>query len=357
MMRFALLLGRPLATLLIVASLCSPAASLASAQESAAPVELAPVLFDAPIATLTDSGWATVVQATAPEILRARNGLGDEFEVSHIGIIGPSAGQGEWRPRATDQHRQLLPAGTRVWLEAQEGLANPRDRLALRHVFREDDRSEPVGAALLRAGSVWIFPHAMHAFVSLYADRQAEAVISQAGAWGETNSSAIFRPRGASFGGFPIAPRVQPALEALDKPDVGNELLKRVNAFPVEVGVERQPQSAGGAFAPRFYSIQLSLAIMDAPPESIAAVLIHEMTHANQMIEQGVSGEDLGCYDLEIQAFEASAVYWFGIYGRGGKARPTHWLDRELNETLQEYNNHQITRRVRQAYGHECGAA
>src|SRR6266540_1426633 len=259
MMRFALLLGRPLATLLIVASLCSPAASLASAQESAAPVELAPVLFDAPIATLAES--------------------------------------------------------------------------------------------------VWVFPHAKHAFVSLYADRQAEAVISQAGAWGETNSSAIFRPRGASFGGFPIAPRVQPALEALDKPDVGNELLKRANAFPVEVGVARLPPGAVGAFAPRFYSIQLSLAIMDAPPESIAAVLIHEMTHANQMIEQGVSGEDLGCYDLEIQAFEASAVYWFGIYGRGGKARPTHWLDRELNETLQEYNNHQITRRVRQAYGHECGAA
>jgi hypothetical protein len=308
------------------------------------------------LATLDASGWATVVQIVSPEALVVTNSAGQQFGVYHIGIIGPAENQGTWRAQATAEHARQLPVGSRVWLQAEDGIANPRDNVALRHVLRDGNPDKPVAADLLRAGSVWVFPDGRHRYVDLYGDRQAEAVLAGASSWGESGSTALFKPRGAAHGGYPINPLVQPALAALDASTIGHSVLLSVNAFPVEIGVSNTSGgSAAGYFAPRYYTIQLGTDVISAPPESTAAVLIHELTHAQQMIDKFVEGDEVGCVKGEIEAFGVAAQYWSELYGESGKQRPTHWLDRELNTTLRQYVGNQIEARVLQTYGHQCG--
>lgn len=310
-----------------------------------------------PIGTLQSDGWATVERVVGPELVEVRNALGERLRVWHVGVIGPDEVQGEWRMRATQMHAELLQPGTRVWLEIQHGAKDEsRGRWVYRHVYRDGAPDEPIGAALLRSGMTWVFPHTSHGFIPSFANDQAMAVAQRAGLWEETQSSAVFQPEGSTYGGFPIDPRVLPVLKALDTDPVGKEVLANVNDFPVEIGVSRLPRGVLGGFAWRFYSIQLSQDIMDAPAESVAAVLVHELTHAKQMIEAGVQEADLGCYDMEVQAFESSAKYWADLYGPNGKRRATHWLDNTLNANLRDYNNKRLAQSVRRAYGHECGA-
>jgi endonuclease YncB( thermonuclease family) len=304
------------------------------------------------IASPTQSGWATVVGIQESSELVVRNAQGAQFGVRHIGIIGPTRSQGEWRGRAIEQHRALIPEGTRIWLQRQEGLENTLTGVALRHVSLAPGQ-QSVAEQLLRSGAVWVFPHWRHSRVWEYADAQAAAVSARDGAWSETKTSTIFKPRGATRGGFPIDPEVAPVLAALDAGRMGNDTLQAVNAFPVEIGVSQQRRGTLGSFSPRFYSIQLSSDLMAAEPTTVAGVLLHELTHVRNMIARFADGTVIGCYDDENRAFEAAALYWAEIYP-DGKPRPTHWLDRELNANLAQYRQGTLEARVREAYNHQC---
>jgi hypothetical protein len=229
--------------------------------------------------------------------------------------------------------------------------------VVLRHVLRSPEAEEPIAAELLRSGYVWVYPDAIHRFAEVYGDHQAQAATARAGGWAETKSSAVFRPRGELRGGFPVNPEVIPALRAMDATAFGNTVLRYVNLVPVEIGVAQLNGGTLGTFDSRHYSIQLSVDLMGAAPESIAAVLFHEMVHAKQTIERGVAGRDLDCYGDEKEAFEMAALYWFSLYGSYGKPSPSHWLDQELNGTLYQYRGSELSTRVHEAYGHQCGAA
>jgi hypothetical protein len=339
-----------LALLLLLSLLTLPPASPAQAAVRQAPAS------DEPLATVETTGWATVIRAMGPEILQVEGANGAQVIVWHVGIIGPAADQGIWRQQGTAVHAQHLPAGTRVWLERLDGPSALRPGWTLRHVFRDSQPEQPTAADLLRAGSVWVYPHVIHDFVDSFADRQAEAVLTRAGAWAETNSSAIFRPRDVEHGGYPINPAVLPALEALDASEIGHALLIEVNRFPVEIAIGPVPPGAAASFKARYYSIQLNQLVMSATPESVAAVLIHELVHANQMVEGSLSGQEIDCYEGEVEAFEATAQYWQAVHGPDGKRLPEHLLDHELNVTVRQVENQVIRERVRGSYGHQCGA-
>lgn len=311
---------------------------------------------DEPMATPSANGWARVVQVTTPETLLVENAAGQRFAVSHIGILGPAEAQQSWRGRSTEEHARRLAPGARVWLVGHEGLANP-DGVSMRHVLLDGDPKRPVAAELLRAGTVWVYPHSMHAYVESYADRQAEAVTARSGAWAEVKTSAVFRPRGESHGGLPINPRLARALQALDANDRGHALLAFVNRFPVEVGLSETAENVVAYFHMRNYSIQIGEGAVSAAPESIAAVLIHELTHTKQLIRRFVYQEHPDCFAREVEAFEATALYWQSVHGREGKKRPNHWLDYELNNTLKQYQGHDIEDRVARSYVHQCKAA
>jgi endonuclease YncB( thermonuclease family) len=348
--------------LLSTASTWAQPAPLPMLTEIGKQLSLAAAADEAPeaVATIQNDGWAVVDRITGPETLVVRNANGERFRVWHVGVIGPTATQdgGEWYRRATAIHAEILPVGTKVWLENQPGSEGAtRGQWVYRHVYRERMPDEPIGGELLRSGMTWVYPHATHPFVTLYADEQAEAISKRAGLWAETQSSTVFLPEGATYGGFPVNPQIIPALQALQADPVGKEVLSSVNEFPVEIGISTLPHGVLGVHVFRLYTIQLSEDIMDAPPESIAAVLAHELTHAKQMIDAGIKDSDLGCYDMEVQAFEVTAKYWSDLYGANGKRQSTHWLDDTLNANLRDFNNRRIAQNVRRAYGHECGAA
>ncbi len=309
------------------------------------------------VASRNQSGWATVAQVLGPETLLVENDAGATFRVWHIGVVGPSSDQGDWRDRATNAHASLLPAGTRVWLERVPDLAQQNQTLLLRHVFRADRMDRPLGADLVRSGFVWVYPHGSHAYRELYADLQAQAVGEGAGAWGETHSSAVFHPRGTSHGGLPIDPAVAPSLTALDASEMGHAILAEVNLFPVEVGVSPQADGVIGSFMPRYYSVQLTPELLDSDPQAIAGVLVHELVHVKQMIARVVENRRVTCYDAEREAFEASAVYWQTLFGPQGKLPAADSLERELNGTLRQYRAGQLDTRVHEDYEAVCGAA
>lgn len=307
-----------------------------------------------PVATLEQSGWAVVARVSGPDSLRVRNDQGASFTVWHIGIIGPFEGQGDWREQATRQQQALLPVGTRVYLAAEPGIESSTSGVALRHVFTADDRRTPIAAKLLAAGSVWVYPDGIHAYVDDFADQQAAAVVERSGAWSETRSTAIFRPRGAAHGGYPIDPQVRPALEALDASELGHSLLVAVNQFPPEIGVSGRRADVLGSFSRREYSIQLAPDIMSADPVSISAVLYHELVHARQMVDQYVDDESQTCFQREQQAFEAQANYWISINGPRGLVPANHPLDRDLNRVVQTYNRGTLDAWVWANYADQC---
>src|SRR5579871_6482580 len=296
--------------------------------------------------------WAQVVSVVAPHMLRVQNEDGETYVVWHIGLIGPPASQTDEAlyDQALQSHADLLPPGTSVWLQPEPGAVDPDPGVRLRHVFTAADLETPVGASLLRAGWVRVYPNALHAYADLYASQQAEAVLAQAGAWPHTDVSAVFLPSEASSGGLPASPRLLPALKALDANATGHQVLLDINRFPVTVQVQQLPPSALAHFDHRMYSIQLLAGITSAEPESLAAELLHELTHAQQLIQENISRESVDCYASELESASVTARYWSSLYGPGGKPRLTNAVDAWLNRVLAMYQSGELENSVHSRY-------
>ena len=303
---------------------------------------------DAQIATAAQSGWATVTSVPDSFAVGVANARGQQFGVWHVGVLGPTSRQADWQAYGIEQHRGLLPPGTRVWLEKPSGVSDPGPDRLLRHISLGPGQ-RPLAERLLRGGAVWLFPHGMHPWAVDYAEAQAAAARDATGVWA---GMSLFRPQGASRGGYPVDPAVEPVLAALDQHRVGSVVLQAVNGFPVSIRIAQQGAGILASFRPRSYSIELSPQIMAAEPSAVAGVLIHELTHAQNLIERQVDGAVIGCYEDEHEAFEAVARYWGDVHPNG--KRPSHWLDVRLNENLAQYRNGTIADRVRQDYGHQC---
>ena len=141
------------------------------------------------LASPASDGWATVVRIIDPARLQVQGRNGERFVVWQMGIIGPTQGQGDWFRKGTDELSRRLPPGSRVWLQSDGDVSQQDNTGVVRQILRDGDASQPLGAELLRAGTVWVFPtRYLHSLAELYADRQAEAVTSRA-APGPTPSS------------------------------------------------------------------------------------------------------------------------------------------------------------------------
>lgn len=305
-------------------------------------------------ATTATDGWATLVGPLGPDGILVEGRGGEMFSVWHLGIIGPRKDDAEWWEFGEREHRRALGTATRVWLEREPGVPDlAGGELRLRHVYVGDSK-EPVAASLLRRGAVWVFPNGKHRHARLYAERQADAVTSQAGLWPQSASRTVFKPRGISTGGLPTVSAMLPALRKLDEDEIGHRLLVAVASYPVEVVFLPQRSTTSiGSFDWGAYSISLGPDTRGASPDAIAAVLIHELTHAYQLIDLGPEAARSRCYDAEIEAFEVSASYWRRLHGPRGK-RPAHWLDQELNATADEYDAGLLDYRVVSTYGSQC---
>ena len=94
------------------------------------------------------------------------------------------------------------------------------------------------------------------------------------------------------------------------------------------------PPGAAGAWQPLLNRITVASRYQGSPPEAIAAVLIHEGTHAQDHFAGFSFAEGTACYDRELHAFTNQAQFWRALYGPEGKANAVDPLDAQMNVNL-----------------------
>jgi hypothetical protein len=125
------------------------------------------------------------------------------------------------------------------------------------------------------------------------------------------------------------------------------------------VGVQFTPM-APGLYAR--YSVQRRIIEIDsrwaeAEPETLAAVLAHEATHAQDAVNGYLaSGGATACIDSEVRAFRTSARFWLATFGPDGKPAVTSDLERQLNLIAQRqaFDPASLDSVVRQTYTGQC---
>ena len=96
---------------------------------------------------------------------------------------------------------------------------------------------------------------------------------------------------------------------------------------------------------------------MDADGVTLAAVIAHEATHAQDAVSGYLSsGGTSACIDSEVRAFRTAALFWLDVYSQAGKADPLNELERQLNSIAdrQVRDPHGLEDLVRQTYGQQC---
>ncbi len=106
--------------------------------------------------------------------------------------------------------------------------------------------------------------------------------------------------------------------------------------------------------------IEIDSQWQEAGPITLAAVIAHEATHAQDAMSGYLSaGGGVACVDSEIRAFRNAARFWTAQYGPQGKRDATDELERQLNLIAQRQLNDPVglEQLIRQAYTDQCGTA
>jgi hypothetical protein len=105
------------------------------------------------------------------------------------------------------------------------------------------------------------------------------------------------------------------------------------------------------------HTIEIDDRWMDGDETTLAAVIAHEATHAQDAVSGYLtSGGADACIDSEVRAFRTSALFWIAHYGPGGKLDPMNDLDRQLNAVAdrQQRDSLGLEDLVRQTYHQQC---
>jgi hypothetical protein len=95
----------------------------------------------------------------------------------------------------------------------------------------------------------------------------------------------------------------------------------------------------------------------DADITTLAAVIAHEATHAQDAVSGNLSaGGSSACIDSEIRAFRTSALFWIDRFGSKGKPDAQDDLERQLNliADRQLHDAAGLDDLVRQTYTAQC---
>ena len=105
------------------------------------------------------------------------------------------------------------------------------------------------------------------------------------------------------------------------------------------------------------HTIEIDDRWMDGDETTLAAVIAHEATHAQDAVSGYLtSGGADACIDSEVRAFRTSARFWIDRYGPDGKVDPLNDLDRQLNAVAdrQQRDPLGLEELVRQTYHQQC---
>lgn len=136
------------------------------------------------------------------------------------------------------------------------------------------------------------------------------------------------------------------------------DIVTTLRTFEVPIIFETLPDDVGASFHIRTNVISVQPEYKKEHPTALAALLVHEGTHAAQFWrrpEPTIGG--MKCYAWELEAFLAEAKAWTIFHGRLGKADPKTDLERSHNLITRWVNTDEAGfRRVLQAiYQEQCG--
>ena len=152
-------------------------------------------------------------------------------------------------------------------------------------------------------------------------------------------------------------PRVTAALDMLDS-EAATSQLRDVLATN-QVDIRFVPLSVGvyARYSVARQVIEIDERWMDSDVTTLAAVIAHEATHAQDAVSGYLAaGGASACIDSEVRAFRNSAEFWLAAYGPVGKAEPLNDLERQLN-SIAEREQHDpagLEQLVRQTYSQQC---
>lgn len=171
-------------------------------------------------------------------------------------------------------------------------------------------------------------------------------------------------PRGTCSAPPNSNPAIAEAFEALVYYSCGTPLEQTV-ASSIAIAVERGTEvrfelptsAAWGYFDAAENRITLAPSVAMEPAEARAALLIHELTHVRDYYTGGLQRTSgvLGCYDVELRAFQAEAAFWrlvraAGVTVHGPIADDLDSISRQLAKDSSEF----VMRELVARYGTVC---
>jgi hypothetical protein len=152
-------------------------------------------------------------------------------------------------------------------------------------------------------------------------------------------------------------PRVSAALDELDGVAATSDLRAVLASNQVEVHFVGMSPGVYARYSVARHVIEVDARWADSDVTTLAAVLAHESTHAQDAVSGYLAtGGASACIDSEVRAFRTSALFWIARYGPGGKADAESELDRQLNSIAErQLNDPQgLEALVRQTYSQQC---
>jgi hypothetical protein len=152
-------------------------------------------------------------------------------------------------------------------------------------------------------------------------------------------------------------PRVTDALSLLDASPATNQLRGVLDGNHVDVRFVPMAPGVYARYSVGRHVIEIDDRWMDTDDVTLAAVIAHEATHAEDAVSGYLArGGATACIESEVRAFRTSALFWIAEYGPAGKPEALNELDRQLNSIAdrQLRDPQGLENLVRQTYSQQC---
>ena len=152
-------------------------------------------------------------------------------------------------------------------------------------------------------------------------------------------------------------PQVSAALDQLDSVPATAHLRDVLATNQVDVRFAPMAPGVYARYSVLRHVIEIDDRWMDSDTTSLAAVIAHEATHAQDAVSGFLaSGGQSACIDSEVRAFRTSALFWIAEYGPAGKPDAVSDLDNQLNSIgdRQAHDPTGLEALVRQTYSQQC---
>jgi hypothetical protein len=147
------------------------------------------------------------------------------------------------------------------------------------------------------------------------------------------------------------------ALTLLDASPATNQLRGVLESNRVSIQFMPLPPGVYARYSVGHHAIEIDRQWQDVDVVTLAAVIAHEATHAQDAVSGYLSsGGASACVDSEIRAFRTSALFWLDVFGPHGNPAATDDLDRQLNAIAdrQLHDPQGLEALVRQTYAQQC---